>query len=337
MSRFLTVSLLRRCMILAAVSVAALSCLSGCTGGGIRVVPTPNNLGKIVFVSGPITQYQSSIFIMNADGSNATRLTSENTQDNNPMLSPDGRHIAFVRNRDIYLMDSDGTHLRQLTFASEAERYRAPHWSPDGTRLVFALLVFGANSGQDIFIMNADGSAIRRVTNRQSPPAVSPVWSPDGNRIAFVSSFTGPPTPSSPLGVVHPAIFVVNIDGSGLLNLTGEQNVPAAPGAPPVNDFGGIAWSPNGARIAFTAGFGGTKYGGSTSDIYSINVDGSNLVLLTRDKVSADPSFSPDGRKIAFARGLPYFGGEIYTMNSDGSEPKPLTNSPALDQKPAWQ
>lgn len=82
---------------------------------------------------------------------------------------------------DLYTVRPDGSELEQLTDDEVAEH--EPSWSPDGTRIVFAM---GASYFQDVFVMSADGSDIRRLTDWEGLDFL-PVWSPDGRWIAFVS------------------------------------------------------------------------------------------------------------------------------------------------------
>jgi TolB protein len=136
-----------------------------------------------------------------------------------PAVSPDGRTMAFTAlpsggiRPDIYLMDADGSDLRQFTPEVPDE---APAWSPDGERL--ALHRFTDN-GYDLFVINADGSDQVQVTSDPANEA-DPAWSPDGERIAFESNREGGPTSD---------IFVMFADGSGVLRLThhpGDEEDP---------------------------------------------------------------------------------------------------------------
>jgi Tol biopolymer transport system component len=115
---------------------------------------------------------------MEADGGNQRRLTNQGSSNSSPAVSPDGRSIAFVSNRDgndeIYIMDIDGGNphrLTQITFADD----NFPSWSPDGRRIVF-------NSGSprggfDLYVIDADGTNLLRLTDH-SGWEFEPAWQP---------------------------------------------------------------------------------------------------------------------------------------------------------------
>jgi len=79
------------------------------------------------------------IYVMNADGSNSTRLTENRANDEFPVWSPDGSKIAFISNRDgqqdIYIMNADGSNVTRLT--DNSIREISLSWSPDGTKIAF--------------------------------------------------------------------------------------------------------------------------------------------------------------------------------------------------------
>ena len=162
---------------------------------------------------------------------------------------------------------------------------------PDG-RLV---VVRGVSPNWDVFLMNADGSVGRRLTDHAAIDYM-PVWSPDGQRIAFVSSREG-----------HQEIYTMRADGSELAQLTRG----AAPSAEP-------AWSPDGRSIAFRSDRDGKPH------VYVMRADGSEQRALTRDSTGVGPSWSPDGKRILYTSSR---GGRsnVWVMNADGTGQTQLT------------
>jgi TolB protein len=150
------------------------------------------------------------IYVMKADGSDPVRLTDNPAADMRPTWSPDGLQIAFNSDRDgdwdIYAMSSAGGEPHRLTDSSAWELF--PDWSPDGRQIAFFSMQQGA-SKQDIYAMDADGSNIRRLTDRPRSVDEDPVWSPDGAQIAFQSDRDG-----------HFDIYVMEADGSDQRPLT---------------------------------------------------------------------------------------------------------------------
>ena len=162
---------------------------------------------------------------MNADGSGLENLTREWGLVVEPVWSPDGQKIAFTSERDgnweVYVMNADGTGQRNLT-RNAANDFLWPSsssWSPDGRKIVFGRDRNGDGSSDDIYVVNADGSGQRRLTQ----DGQRPLWSPDGQKIAFRSKRNG-----------NDDIYVMNPDGSGQRNLTHN----------PARIDDGLAWSP---------------------------------------------------------------------------------------------
>jgi Tol biopolymer transport system component len=246
------------------------------------------------------------IYVMNADGSELTRLTDHPEKDRAPAWSPDRQQIAFQsgRNSDnwgIYVMNADGSGQTPLT--GQTTNDLGPSWSPDGRQIAFTS---ERDGNSEIYVMNADGSDLKRLTYH---PALDsgPAWSPDGQRIAFYSNRDR-----------NWEVYVMSADGSNQVRLTYNS----------VYDFS-PAWSVDGRQIFFVSDHDGNR------DIYMMNADGSGRTPLT-DHPAIDwyPARSPDGQKIAFISQRDG-DGEVYVMNADGSDETRLTyDCAALD--PAW-
>lgn len=134
----------------------------------------------------------TEIFVMDADGSHQTSLTRNEESDWGPDWSPDGDVIAFNSARETggfglygYVVAPDGTGLRRLSH----HYVEYPAWSPDGSRIVFMAQepdASGSNPDYNIFVMNADGTAVTRLTDAPGEDGW-PAWSPDGSQIVFSS------------------------------------------------------------------------------------------------------------------------------------------------------
>ena len=157
---------------------------------------------------------------------------------------------------------------------------RDPSPSPNGERYVFAVSQRDLASGapqNDLYVVNVNGLAIARLT---SMPGIEqePAWSPDGTRIAFSATDESGRTD----------IWLVNEDGSGLVNLTAGMGEFVAEFTP--------AWSPDGSSIAFA-----TAVNGIVGPVWTVRADGSGRTRLASDVGHGlHPSWSPDGERIAF-------------------------------------
>ena len=141
--------------------------------------------------------------------------------------------------------------------------------------------------------------------------STGPSAAPPLGTIAFVSARDG-----------NGEIYVMNPDGSAVTNLTHDPADDAWP-----------AWSPDGAKIAFSRRVGPTL----SRDIYVMNADGTGVKNLTNNPADDyTPAWSPDGSRIAFASDRDEYYGEIYVMNADGSGVTRLTIHPLEDLTPAW-
>jgi TolB protein len=144
---------------------------------------------------------QDEVYVMNADGTGVRVLTHAGDL-GWVDWSPDGMRIAFVgpgpegayQASDIYVMDADGSNVTNLTNSDTVDL--DPNWSPDGSEIAFrsrrdppAGWTMG-DAPDEIYVMAADGSDVRRLTNDTAVDQ-SPVWSPDGTRIAYTSMEEG--------------------------------------------------------------------------------------------------------------------------------------------------
>ncbi|SRR6266508_241483 len=289
----------------------------------------PGANGRIAFATILASNGNPDIFTMDPDGTNIVNVTgSIRATDARPDWSPDGTRIAFARvqgtqghpNREVYAINADGTGLKRLT-NNNAHDTR-PAWSPDGTEIVFvsdradpdAIPCIVTICVFDIYIMNADGTNVRRLTHDAANDDM-PRFSPDGGKIVFSSDRTG-----------SRAIYTMNPDGNNVEQLTSDSLVAGDPD-----------WSPTGDRIVFENNFCASC---DVSDILVMDSSGANVTQLTRSLGNnLQPRWSPDGQSIVFWHQEPprFDVGDIYTMNVDGTSITNLTSSPQLnDGMPSW-
>ena len=130
-----------------------------------------------------------------------------------PAWSNDGSKIVFMSerdgNREIYVMNADGSNQRRLTDHPSADW--SPDWSPDDSQITF--MSARDDEEMDVYVMNADGSGVRRITQNAGPDW-DPEWSPDGSRIVFMSGQDG-----------NWEIYTMDTDGSDQTRLT-ETDAP---------------------------------------------------------------------------------------------------------------
>ena len=289
------------------------------------------------------------IYVVRTDGRWVVKKTTKGLDEDDPVWSPDGRHIAFDgwtipggADTSIYTMNPDGTHRRRIA------RGYGPQWSPDGRRIAYD----GSNG---VYVINVDGTGKKRVARGGGPR-----WSPDGKHIAFthepgdvyvVNPFGGGErrvtrtggdsrteawAPGRKIvfshsattgGPVRPAsgIYIINADGSALRRV------------PRTSDGGTFAygWSPDGKLLLYVV---------APHGILTWRPSDGSVRRLTRSSADGDPVWDRRGGEIAFARnGLPRTRG-IWTVNRDGSKarrvaaaPNPYRfGGPNLYSAPSW-
>jgi len=206
----------------------------------------------------------SKLYVVNADGSGhrvLTRLSGGRTA--SLAWSPDGRKLLFLQDGfcgdfcfGLYVLNADGSGLRDLTrkLVGGVRGPRAgpasdPVWSPDGRRISFVRL----NTRIGVYVVNADGSGMRKLTSNAAEAYAAPAWSPDGQKITFASERAG-----------NSEIYLMNADGSGQRTLTRNLAYDGDP-----------AWSPDGRKITFVSNRDGLY------EVYVMNADGSGQRRLT--------------------------------------------------------
>jgi TolB protein len=293
----------------------------------------------------------SQIYIVTIASGRAVRVTHDRFFDDWSQISPNGRWIAYTRNKrhyddgDIVVMRADGRGVKAITHGSSDDWY--PTWSADSRRLVYdryytlyvidrdgrhnrrvepeveggepnwardGTIYYNNNDDEnaEIGAVGSDGANFKLLTEAPDDEDAEAFWSPDGTRLLYQSDRTG-----------DDEIWVMQPDGSNRRNLT---QAPRADDQFP-------AWSADGTKIAFTSDRGTAH---NDQEIVVMSSDGSNQTAISDSPADDyEPAWSPDGTRIAFAR----TGGEtsdVWVMNADGSNQIRLTTSPAWDEEPSW-
>lgn len=250
---------------------------------------------------------RKEIYIVDYDGENLTRLTNDNSINLLPRWSADASRIYYTTyrygNPDMFEIDLKAGKIRPFT---TFQGLNIPGgFSPDGMTMVMTL-----SKGDDpsIYSLNLVSKELKRLLKGFGVSS-SPTWSPDGKQVAFVSDRSG-----------NPQIYVLDMATGKTRRLT-RLNWCDSP-----------SWSPAGDWLVFS----GRETNKENLNIFITDLTGSQVRRLTNKAGdNEDPSWSPDGRFVAFTstrRGRR----ELFIMDADGSAPHPLTELKGHSFTPSW-
>lgn len=276
---------------------------------------------KIAFVSdrareraaGPVPDRDAKeIYMADYDGFNPVRLTNTRVLNTNPTWTPDGRAVAYTSWRRVATgggVDIFVSLFRQGLLENPTkgvDNNYLPAYSPDGTLIAF---MSGRDGNNEIYVANADGSNVRRLTNNPANDS-SPTWSPDGRAIAFVSNRATP---------TQPKLYIVNADGSGLYRVNIPDGYVDKPtwSPPPYNE------------IAYSARVGG----GFDIHVYEFATGATRKVTFGEGS-NESPSYSASGKHIAFQSSRAG-NKQIFTVGRDGKGVRQITRE-GNNESPAW-
>lgn len=207
-----------------------------------------------------------AIYIIGIDGTGLRRFTRFSSAV--PDWSPDGEKLIFNSDHDdepvdvpdLWGMNLDGTNKVEYLDSPPTADFN-PQWAPSGETILF---VSNRDGNYNLYLMDADGSNIRRLTDDPANE-YNPCWSPDGTKIAYTSDRAGTTD-----------VCVIDADGTNVTCITSHSGADHTPD-----------WSPAGDRIVFVSDRSGQI------DLWIVDADGSNPQQLTNDLA---PDLHPDWR-----------------------------------------
>jgi Tol biopolymer transport system component len=325
--------------------------------------------GRISFIVGRLGGNMEGIQLGTAaaDGSDRQILTDGVPEYLTGGWSPDGSTIVLSRGPEaaldghvhLWRMNADGSSFTQLT-DDEADDFDA-QWSPDGTQILFRRTPDGRRPGAGgiefyevpaIFVMSADGSGLRRLSDDPNLVVLGARWSSDGAAILFIADSPADDGRGG-FGIyvmrsdgtdqrrIYPGVNGTpqwSPDGDRILFQVDGRLVTMSPDGSDLQtiahgvDVSGLSsyrWSPDGSKILYTRPIGPE----SGEQLRVVSLDGSTNRVVAENLQWRDPTstWSPDGRFIAFTRD-----GDIWTVDLEGGAEQQVTDTPEYESSPAW-
>jgi hypothetical protein len=318
------------------MAVAAVCLPFGLAGAGPADARTPGTNGAIAYTAYDPGTDEPHTAVINPDGSGGTVLPID-VPNGHAEWSPDGSRLLMFTFTDLGfrpgISNADGSDLTVLSVPGLPSTLDVGPciWTATGARILCSVRDFttGDPSYDGVYSLATDGSDLRRLTVDPYPASgdfgggdiVGDV-SPEGTRFVFVR--TRQEQPVSRRHAQSGALFVENLDGTGLRQLTPYGRVNS-------HDEAAVSWSPDGRSIVF-----GSELGG----LYVVRPDGAGLTAVPLHARSVyfarEPGWSPDGTRIVFWLYLDSVGQpDIYTVRPDGRDLQRVTSSGEVEF-PSW-
>jgi Tol biopolymer transport system component len=284
--------------------------------------PATQNLvtgDRIAFVSS--RSGSPDVYKMDPQGGSLVSLTpSATAQDQTPAWSWDNLRVAMVRQRpygtrttnDVYVVNRDGSNGHWVRPTAFPFQLRDPAWHPGGTRIVLSVRLY---DGLYLATMNATTGDVSYVGGGTGKRGTNPSYDPTGQRIIYVNDYD------------KKSILQINADGSGQKVLVSSTQT-----------FDSPSFSPDGKKIAYSryAAITTNGYTSYSPDIFVKNlVDGTTKRIVASTAYDTEPTWSPDGARIAFVSsrsGKP----QIYTVSASGGNLTRITQTGTAETSPAW-